>query len=93
MSRLASLALVATLLAPVRAQAEDCLDLVEAVGAIRAAVEEVRLDEARMMAEQTVDALTCQDDPVNPLLITNLFQLVGVVAYFQGDPGETEAAF
>jgi hypothetical protein len=63
------------------------------VSAIRAAVEEVRLDEARMMADQTADALACQQSPVNPLLLTNLFQIMGAVAFFQGDPGETEAAF
>ncbi len=93
MSCLRRVALLAALSAPSGAWADDCLDLVEAVGAIRAAVEEVRLDEARMMAEQTVDALTCQENPVNPLLLTNLFQLNGAIAYFQGDPGETEAAF
>ncbi len=81
------------LLTPSSALAGDCVDLTDAVDTIRAAVEEVRLDEARMMAEQTVDALTCQDTPVNTLLLTNLFQLQGAIAYFQGDPGETEAAF
>ncbi len=88
-----SAVILAALLVPSSAHAGDCVDLVEALAVVRSAVEEVRLDEAAVMAEQTVDALSCQEAPVNPLLLTSVFQLQGAVAHFRGDPGEADAAF
>ncbi len=80
-------------LAPGRALAQDCIDLVQAIDVISAALSNVELDTAHAMSEQTLEALECQDEAVNTLVLVNLFQLAGSVALFSGEEADAQAYF
>lgn len=80
-------------LLPSVVQAQDCMDLVDAVDSIAAALAEVEIERAQAVADQATHQLECQDSPVNTVMLTGLFQLAGAVAAFNGETTDAEQAF
>jgi len=79
---------------PGRAAAEvGCIDLSETMKKVHTALYEVMLDEATQFAQDAQDGLLCQDEPVNPLVLANIFQLDGALHTFQGENAEAREAF
>mgnify|MGYP006971704588 CR=1 FL=1 len=81
------------LLLPSIAHAQDCMNLVDAVDSIAAALAEVEIDRAQEVADQAIHQLECQEQPVNTVMLTGLFQLAGAVAAFNGETTDAEQAF
>lgn len=64
---------------------ESCPSLTDAASALRAAVAEARLDETEALSVRARSSLMCQSEPMQPLLIGQVFQVIGTAAYFNGD--------
>ncbi len=81
------------LLLPSVGYAQDCMDLVDAVDSIAAALAEVEIERAQELADQATHQLECQSQPVNTVMLSGLFQLTGAVAVFSGEDADAEQAF
>ena len=68
-----------------RAEAQECINLTEALNGIHKYLDEVMLEEARSLALQAQRQLACQPDPVNPLVLTSLYGASGAVNFFLGE--------
>jgi hypothetical protein len=60
---------------------------------VSAAIDEVRLEDARALAEQATNGLGCQTEVVNSLTLVGLYQSAGAIEYFLGNFNEAEDAF
>ncbi len=85
--------------APAQAQAPEpaaeaaCIDVAQAVKEIHQHLEEVLLEEARLLALEAQQALACQPDPVSPLLLTALFGASGALELFEGNQAAARRDF
>jgi hypothetical protein len=78
---------------PSLAYAQDCADLVDTMDAISEALAQVEIERAQGLADEVPFQLECQPRPVNTVMLTGLFQLVGAVAAFAGENADAEQAF
>jgi hypothetical protein len=69
------------------------MDLAKAVKEIHQHLEEVLLEEARLLALEAQQALGCQPDPVSPLLLTALFGASGALELFEGNQSAARRDF
>lgn len=72
---------------------ESCPSLSDTAGALRAAVAEARLDETADLSVRALSSLRCQSQPMQPLLIGQVFQVIGAAAYFNGDMATASETF
>ena len=72
---------------------ESCLDLASAVKGIHQHLEEALLEEARSLALQAQEALSCQPAPVSPLLLISLFGASGALELFEGNQAAARRDF
>jgi hypothetical protein len=84
---------LALTLLPAVAHAQDCPSLVEAVDQISSALQQVEIERAQELATTAYDGIACQPEPVNPVTLAGLFQLIGAVAVFAGETADADAAF
>ena len=85
--------LLLSLLGSTPALAQDCVDLGASLREVSAALDEVRLEDARRLSSKAEDGITCQTEVVNTLTLAGLYQLSGAVAYFLGDFNVAEGEF
>jgi hypothetical protein len=87
---------LAGLVAAVPAQASepaDCPNLTQVIKEINVALYAAEIDQAASLAASAEDALLCQTEPINPLVLFQVFQYAGAVQIFQGDEGAAKEAF
>ncbi len=87
---------MAGLAAAVPAQASepaDCPDLTQVIKEINIALYAAEIDQAASLAASAEDALLCQLEPINPLVLFQVFQYAGAVQIFQGEEGAAREAF
>jgi hypothetical protein len=89
-SLLAGLGLLAL---PSLAHAQDCPDLVDTMDVISEALAQVEIERAQQLADAVPFQLECQPRPVNTVMLTGLFQLVGAVSAYAGESADAERAF
>ncbi len=76
-----------------RAEAQECVNLTDALNGIHKYLDEVMLEEARSLALQAQRQLACQAEPVNPLLLTSLYGASGAVNFFLGEEKAARSNF
>jgi hypothetical protein len=85
--------IVSPIEAPTSQVEPQCLDLAQAIMSIASEVEAVELERALETSIAAVDALECQPEPVQPVLLTALLQMVGAVQLYSGDEASAKDAF
>lgn len=75
------------------ALAGACPDLGASINGISAALNDVDLDSARSISLEATAGLACQPAPINPVVLTSLFQLAGAVELFMGEPVAADVLF
>jgi hypothetical protein len=75
------------------AEAADCPNLTQVIKEINIALLAAEIDEAAALATRAQDALLCQQDPINPLVLFQVFQYAGAVQIFQGQEDAARATF
>jgi hypothetical protein len=69
------------------------MELAQAIMSIASEVEDVELERALETSIAALDALECQPEPVQPVLLTALLQMVGAVQLYSGDEASAKDAF
>ena len=92
MKRHGLLTLVA-LLTPLNALADDCPNLGSLVSQISKSLEDVEIERASGEARDAYDAIACQTDLANPMLLSTLMQLSGAVHHFNEQTDRAAKAF
>jgi hypothetical protein len=88
-----SLLIAMALLAPLNALADDCPGLGALVSQISKSLEDVEIERASGEARDAYDAIACQTDLANPMLLSTLMQLSGAVHHFNEQTDRAAKAF
>jgi hypothetical protein len=81
------------LLIPMSALAGDCPKLGSLVSQISKSLEDVEIERASSEARDVYDALACQTELANPIVLSTLMQLSGAVHHFNEQPDRAAKAF
>ena len=84
---------LAALLTPMNALAEDCPKLGALVSQISKSLEDVEIERASGEARDAYDAIGCQTELANPMVLSTLMQLSGAVHHFNEQPDRAAKAF
>ena len=88
-----SLLTAVALFAPLSALADDCPGLGSLVSQISKSLEDVEIERASSEARDVYDALACQTELANPIVLSTLMQLSGAVHHFNEQPDRAAKAF
>jgi hypothetical protein len=88
-----SLLTMMALLTPMSALADDCPNLGSLVSQISKSLEDVEIERASGEARDAYDAIACQTDLANPMLLSTLMQLSGAVHHFNEQTDRAAKAF